>query len=467
MSYVNYWNIVKMGMRLVLLLTMIVVFSSCMHESVTPTVSTAPVERTNLDIKVSFNGYLSFPASKQEVFLVNGIVSDVLVNEGDYVEKDQVLAKLSISDTAELSAQVDSQIVMLDAATQQLDPVIKNSIADKLEDAKEDYRSIFIKWLGLALTEEYLELPPEDIFKNLGVDDPKSLISDSIRIKNDDPNTAWDESAIAFWYIIYPGSVEWDCESTSQGNDTLCIKDELDSAWKNIKNRQNEYSQQELRISSLIKDLEKAEDNLADVQLVASTAGTVTDVNMSIGDQSIPESSQSGSSTDSSKYITIENLNDIQLVGSVTEFEVGIIKEGLPVTITVNSFPNTPLEGKLKKVGEGRGLEFQVNVDIDSIKGLDLVEGMNASAVITPINYENVLTIPVSAIQGTIDNPYVTVRESMNNVETPVKVGDSNGISVIILEGLEENQMVVVPESTDNTDNEQQFGGPGPGNRRR
>ena len=74
-----------------------------------------------------------------------------------------------------------------------------------------------------------------------------------------------------------------------------------------------------------------------------------------------------------------------------------------------------------------------------------VLTGMTGQLVVTLASHEDVLSLPLEAVAGTVDHARVSVREGDEIVEREITLGGSNGYVVEIIEGLREGDEVLVP----------------------
>jgi multidrug efflux pump subunit AcrA (membrane-fusion protein) len=96
-------------------------------------------------------------------------------------------------------------------------------------------------------------------------------------------------------------------------------------------------------------------------------------------------------------------LDTVEVRALVDERDIGQIRAGLPVTITVASFPNRPFAGEVLRVGAEAVVEqnvttFPVLVRIPNRDGL-LKPGMNAEVEIFISRERGIVAVPNSALR--------------------------------------------------------------------
>ena len=100
-----------------------------------------------------------------------------------------------------------------------------------------------------------------------------------------------------------------------------------------------------------------------------------------------------------------EDLGQMQIDLSIDEADVGQIKEGLPVSFTVDAFPDRQFQGEVKQVrlsatSTANVISYPVVVQVDN-RDLSLLPGMTASAEIVVSRREGVLRVPNAALRYT------------------------------------------------------------------
>lgn len=100
-----------------------------------------------------------------------------------------------------------------------------------------------------------------------------------------------------------------------------------------------------------------------------------------------------------------EDLARMQIDLSVDEADVGQIREGMPVTFTVDAFPDRRFPGEVGQVrlaatAAANVVSYPVVVDVDNAD-LTLLPGMTASAEIVVDEREDVLRVPNAALRFT------------------------------------------------------------------
>ena len=208
----------------------------------------------------------------------------------------------------------------------------------------------------------------------------------------------------------------------------------------------------------------------------ASASGTTgTEGNSAAGTSQISDETSTESSAEelsTSEYSTDVTLFSISpndtmtLEVSVDELDINSVETGQEATVTFDAIEDKEFSGEVTEIGSTASVNGGVakyTVSISVPKDDQMKQGMNASATITIENRENVITIPVNALQDKGDKVFVyTEADDEGNLsgETEVTTGLSDGTTVEITDGLSEGDTVYY-NKTGNTSDGSDSGMPG------
>ena len=154
-----------------------------------------------------------------------------------------------------------------------------------------------------------------------------------------------------------------------------------------------------------------------------------------------------GSKATSSNYIQVSNMSNLIVTIDVNESEISNIEEGQEVDIALNADSSKKYTGKINKISSvgtysSSGTTFPVSVSIENDG--DIKIGMSVSCTISIEKKEDVLAVPVSAVQINGDRRYVIVVDGKDTKEVDVTTGLSDDTYVEIKSGLNEGETVRV-----------------------
>lgn len=145
---------------------------------------------------------------------------------------------------------------------------------------------------------------------------------------------------------------------------------------------------------------------------------------------------------------TISSDEDMVLAVSVDELDINSVELGQEATVELDAIEDETFTGEVTAIGDTASASGGVDkytVSLTIPKDDRMKQGMNASATITIDSRENVVTIPVNALQEEGSKVFVyTEQDDDGNLsgEKEVTTGLSNGTTVEITDGLEEGDTV-------------------------
>lgn len=200
--------------------------------------------------------------------------------------------------------------------------------------------------------------------------------------------------------------------------------------------------------------LQSAQEVLENYTITSPISGTVIEKNLKAGDQL--DGSESGA------LAVIYDLEQLELKMNVSELDIGKIRPGQSVEITAEALPGETFLGTVEKVNiNGTTTDgfttYPVTILLSEYGALN--PGMNVSADIIVEQAQQALCIPTPAVSGgntVLVAPDGALGENGSvldpaKLETrQVELGRSSQDYVEILSGLEEGETVLVPiQSTD------------------
>ena len=179
--------------------------------------------------------------------------------------------------------------------------------------------------------------------------------------------------------------------------------------------------------------------------LIRSTiSGLVLDVPVKVGNSVI----LSNTFNDGTTIAVVADMNDLIFDGKIDETEVGRLKEGMPVTITVGALKDLSFEAVLEyispKANENNGTnEFQIKAAVTVPSDVKMRSGYSANATIVLERAEGVLTIPESTLEFAGDTVYVNVLGDDDEYHRrDISTGISNGIDIEVKSGITKDDVL-------------------------
>lgn len=360
-----------------------------------------------------------------------------------------------------------------------------DDIVAAIASASLDYTDTFVRWLGVPDSVVNPNLEPSALLEawsaDLSMIFPGGTTPTNINAipELDDPSTVWNEVSVATFITFFPGVLIGECvgDPPTYG---ICIGSELDAAWADLEEarasqisgtndtavasadimvaqadldvavqalvdlnaapdqRDIELLQADLTIAELA--FTAAEDNLAAATMTAPITGIVSEIGFDLGDNAAG-SNASG--------ITIVDESVIEIAGTVDEVDVLLISEGVRAAVSLSALAGESLVGTVTEIGtpaNNQGVvTFPVSVQVDVPTGLELREGLTATASVIVSQELGVLRVPTASITGSFLQPTVRVANGSDIEEREVDLGSSDDFWVVVTAGLTEGEQVIMP----------------------
>ncbi len=193
----------------------------------------------------------------------------------------------------------------------------------------------------------------------------------------------------------------------------------------------------------LIREGVSSRSNEQTNTLVASTIeGMILTVPVEVGNSVIESNNFNPGTT----IAIVANMGEMIFVGKVDESEVGKLKFGMNLLLTVGAITDTKFDAKLeyiapKGVEESGAIQFEIKAEMELKKDFFIRSGYSATADIVLEQKDSIMAIKESLLKfaDKSDSVYVEIQKT----ETPqtfekryIKIGISDGINVEVLEGL-------------------------------
>jgi multidrug efflux pump subunit AcrA (membrane-fusion protein) len=210
-------------------------------------------------------------------------------------------------------------------------------------------------------------------------------------------------------------------------------------------------------VNSANAQLDNAKFELAASNLLAPFDGVISSISVDVGD---PVNRTTAT-------VDILDPNIVTIEGSVDEIDILSLRVGDTVAVVLDALPDQTLEGVIEEIGDGVNqqgvIEFPLTIALTPPDGIDLIEGLSATATIVLNQIDNALLIPLQAVGGSFTAPSVDVLNNDGFTTTLITLGASDDFWVVVESGLVEGQQVLMTVAEENADPFAQFFGGGGG----
>jgi HlyD family secretion protein len=370
----------------------------------------AKVEQGSIAKSVVATGKIE-PLSRVEIkSKASGIIKYLYVNAGDTVREGQLLVEL---DKETLEAQLKEAKAFLNSAESKLqemrsqDKTLRANLRKaQLEAESKDYE------FTVAEYRRYLELQGQGLISKSDFDSVEQ------KMKAAEVNHKALQAAV----MVKEAEIEQ--------NDRAI----------------NTFRSQVVQAQA---QAEQAEENFKYASIRSPINGVVLSREVEVGD-AVSSILQLGSNA--TLIMTLGDVQELYVKGKVDETDIGLVKVGQPVRVTVDAYKNRAFQGKVFRIAP-MGVEkdnvtrFEVRVSI--MNDLDLLKvNMSANAEIVLEEHHNVLVIPESSLiynekrETSLEVPDASAKTGRRQVA--VKTGLSNGARTELLSGLKLGDKVIL-----------------------
>jgi len=219
----------------------------------------------------------------------------------------------------------------------------------------------------------------------------------------------------------------------------------------------------QLDLKNAKEEVAAAEDNLALIRegarkkskfttntLVKSTAqGMVLEVPVEEGDSVI----EVNTFNDGTTIAAVANMEEMIFEGQVDESEVGKLREGMELLLTVGAIEEESFRAILeyispKGVEDEGAIQFEIRAALELKEDLFIRANYSANADIVLDRRDQVLAIQESWLQFDDDETYVEIERGDQDYERRgVTTGLSDGIVIEVLDGVDEGDRIKDPNS--------------------
>ena len=187
---------------------------------------------------------------------------------------------------------------------------------------------------------------------------------------------------------------------------------------------------------------------LAQTVVKATTNGIILDIPVEEGMQVI----QTNTFNEGTEVASIADISKMIFEGKIDESEVGKIKEGMPIKISIGALPNKEFNGKLTKIApkgvkENGAVQFDIEASIEISKEDYIRAGLSANASIILDEVKDVFTIQESLVQydKKTKKPFVEIATGDQIFERKdIELGISDGITAHLKNGVSEQDNIKV-----------------------
>ncbi|MBU0569392.1 efflux RND transporter periplasmic adaptor subunit [Patescibacteria group bacterium] len=391
-----------------------------------PQYQMAEVEKGTLVVSISASGTISSANSIDVTTKAGGTVTQVYVEDGETVTKDQKLAEIDLDD-----------------------------------EAKERQAASWVSYLNAL--EGVKTAEAEKVTADIGMWEERQAIFDAI----DD--------------IDYKNNHSTNPDTGEEYTDSekMIIDKTLEEAQKTFaalelkyKNADADIAYAKTKVASTLSSYQQLSSTIT-----APASGKLTNFSLSPGvyiQSSSTTSSETGAVTISSQKIGVIKSPEGRLQATINLSEIDVIKvkPGQKATLTLDAYPDKTFTGSVLsvdtrgKVSSGVTM-YTIIILLDSTT-IDIYPNMAVNANIILDSKSDILLVPANAVQSRNGQATVRVRQNGQVEEIVVEIGLSSDTQTEIISGISEGDEIItniitptVPSNGSQTTGTSPFGGAG------
>ena len=141
----------------------------------------------------------------------------------------------------------------------------------------------------------------------------------------------------------------------------------------------------------------------------------------------------------------LPDVATMRVKAGLADVDDGKVTLGMPVTVTIDAFPDTPFTGKISSISavaqesrrQSLRRQFEVLIALDRLDPDRMRPGLSAQIVVRRQNQPKMLLAPRAAIEFSSDKPKVHLASGGTK---DVKLGPCNAQECVVLDGLTEGE---------------------------
>jgi HlyD family secretion protein len=215
-----------------------------------------------------------------------------------------------------------------------------------------------------------------------------------------------------------------------------------------LKNSKQEVEAAEANVELIREGVNKKSGKATNTLIRSTISGMVLDVPVKVGSSVIETNNFNPGTT----IASVADVGDMIFQGKVDETEVGKIKPGMDLLLTVGAIENDTFHANLKYIApkgvlENGAVQFEIKADVQLKANQFIRAGYSANADIVLQQASQVMAIKESLLQFEGDSAYVEVETGPQVFEKrKIKTGLSDGINIQVLSGLKKEDKIKVPQ---------------------
>ena len=216
-----------------------------------------------------------------------------------------------------------------------------------------------------------------------------------------------------------------------------------------LKNAKEEADAAENNLQLIKSGITKKAGQISNTLIRSTITGMVLDVPVKEGFSVI----ETNNFNEGTTIASVADMGEMIFEGKVDESEVGKLKTGMELILTVGAIPDKKYKAALeyiapKGVLENGAIQFQIRAAITLDSATFLRAGYSGNADIILEKKDSILAVPESLVQFEDDKAFVEIETGTQKFKkVEIKTGLSDGINIEVLSGITKAEKLKMPET--------------------
>jgi HlyD family secretion protein len=312
---------------------------------------------------------------------------------------------------------------------------------------------------GSVIPRKEIEIKPqvsgiiEEIYVEAGNKVKEGDIIAKVRIIPDLVNLNNAESRLDRGKIaLDQAKIDYDRKQKLYKQEVIPLSD-FEQADMSYKNAKQEVDAAESNLELIREGVNKKSGKTTNTLIRSTISGMVLDVPVKAGSSVIETNTFNAGTT----IATVADVTDMIFDGKLDETEVGKIKLGMNLFLTVGAIENDTFNAELKYIApkgvlENGAVQFEIKADVMLKNNQFIRSGYSANADIVLQRIDHVMAIKESLLQFEGDSSFVEVETTPQKFEKKkIRTGLSDGINIQVVSGLAIKDKIKMPQNIGTT----------------
>lgn len=229
-------------------------------------------------------------------------------------------------------------------------------------------------------------------------------------------------------------------------DDKLISREEYEKSELTLKTAREEEQTARDALQIIKEGITKSNASFSSTLIRSTIDGLILDIPIKKGNSVI----MSNTFNDGTTIATVADMNDLIFDGNIDETEVGMLREGMPLTLTIGALQNLSFDASLEYISpqatkQNGANQFEIKAAVRA-RNTQIRSGYSANAKIILEKASRVVTIPEGTVEFNGKNAYVYIlTDSIPKQKFRkqlVVIGLSDGIKIEIKKGLKGGERV-------------------------